>query len=73
MSDRSEQEADLFYEALSQTDPAKRGAFLDQTCAGRPVLRARVEALLAAQAEAESFFAEAELATGSQMDAHQIQ
>jgi hypothetical protein len=70
MSDGSEQEEDLFYEASSQADPLRRSTFLDQTCAGRPVLRARVEALLAVQAEAERFFAEAELATNLQMDAH---
>ena len=62
MSDRTEQEEDLFFEALSRTDPAERTAFLDQTCAGKPVLRARVEKMLAVHAEADKFFAEAELA-----------
>jgi hypothetical protein len=71
MSDWSEQEEDLFYETLSRTDPVKRSAFLDQTCAGRPVLRARVEELLAVQAEAERFFAKAEPATSFQMEALQ--
>ena len=73
MSDWSEQEEDLFYEALSQADPAKRSAFLDQACAGRPVLRARVEGLLAVHTETERFFAPAELATSFQMEAHQKQ
>jgi hypothetical protein len=73
MSDWSEQEEDLFCEALSQADPAKRSAFLDQTCAGRPVLRARVGELLAVHAEAERFFAQAEFATSLQLEAHQTQ
>jgi hypothetical protein len=73
MFDWSEQEENLFCEALSRTDPAKRSAFLDQTCADSSVLRARVEALLAVYAEAERFFAEAELATSLQIEAHQKQ
>ena len=63
MSDLNEQEMNLVCEALSRTDPAKRAAFLDQTCAGKPVLRARVEEMLVFHAEAERFFARAELAT----------
>jgi hypothetical protein len=73
MSDWSEQEEDLFYEALSQGDPAKRRAFLDQFCAGRPVLRTRVEALLAVHTEAERFFVQAELATSLPLEARQTQ
>jgi hypothetical protein len=71
MSDWSEQEEDLFCEALSRTDPAKRSVFLDQTCAGKPVLRARVEELLAVHAEAERFFAKAELAISFQLEVFQ--
>jgi hypothetical protein len=71
MSDWREQEEDLFCEALSRTDPAKRTAFLDQTCAGKPVLRARVEKMLAVHAEAERFFTKAKLATSFLMEAHQ--
>ena len=71
MSDWSEQEEDLFCEALSRTDPAKRAAFLDQTCAGNRVLRARAEDMLAIHAKAEKFFAEAELATSFLMETHQ--
>ena len=63
MSDWNEQEEDLFCEALSRTDPAQRAAFLGQACAGKPVLRVRVEEMLAVHAEAEKFFACAELAT----------
>jgi len=73
MSDRNKREEDLFYEALSQADPTMRSAFLDQTCAGRPVLRARVEELLAVHTEAEKFFAQVELATSLSIDAHQKQ
>jgi len=54
----------LYCEALSYADPAERGAFLDRACAGRPVLRAPGEKLLAGQAGAERFFAEAALAIG---------
>jgi len=72
MSDRNKREEDLFNEVLCLTDPEKRKTFLDETCAGRPALRAQVEALLAVHAEAERFFAEAERATGLQMeDIHQ--
>jgi hypothetical protein len=59
---RSEPEEDLFFEALSRTDPAARRAFLDEGCAGDAALRARVEELLVIHAEAERFFARA--ATG---------
>ena len=63
MSDLNEQEMDLVCEAGSLADPAKRGAFLDQACAGNSNLRTRVEEMLILHAEAEKFFASAELAT----------
>ena len=63
MSDLNEQEMDLVCEAVMLADPAKRGAFLDQACAGNSNLRTRVEELLVLHAEAEKFFARAELAT----------
>ncbi len=63
----SEEEAVLFFEALNQK-PALRGAFLSRECGGKPGLRVRVERLLAAHAEAESFFAEAELAIVSHLN-----
>ncbi len=47
-------ELDLFTEALNQTDPADRAAFLDQACAGNPELRRRLEELLAGHAQAEN-------------------
>ena len=62
MSDRTEQEEDLYFELLSRTDPAERTDFLDQTCAGKPVLRARMEKILALSQQADKFFAKAELA-----------
>ncbi len=47
-------ELDLFTQALNQTDPAERAAFLDQACAGNPELRHRLEELLAGHAQAEN-------------------
>ena len=44
-------EETLFHEALAKP-PAERRAFLDLACAGKPQLRAAVEALLAAHAAA---------------------
>jgi serine/threonine protein kinase/Tol biopolymer transport system component len=44
----------LFHRAL-EFEPGRRAAFLDQACAGDGSLRNRVEALLAAQAQAGSF------------------
>ena len=61
--DLNEQEMDLLFEAVMLADPAKRGAFLDQACAGNSNLRTRVEGLLVLHAEAEKYFARAELAT----------
>ncbi len=52
-------EETLFDAARNLADPAARRAFLDQACAADPGLRARIEALLAAGAEAEDFFRDA--------------
>jgi serine/threonine protein kinase/tetratricopeptide (TPR) repeat protein len=41
-------EDSLLHEALARPDPDERAAFLDRACAGRPQLRAAVEARLAA-------------------------
>jgi tetratricopeptide (TPR) repeat protein len=41
-------EESLFHEALARPTPRERAAFLDAACAGRPELRAAVEALLSA-------------------------
>jgi eukaryotic-like serine/threonine-protein kinase len=47
-------ELDLFTEALSRSDPVERAAFLDQTYAGYPELRRRLEELLASHARGGS-------------------
>ncbi len=52
----------VFHEALAKPRD-ERPAFLDQACAGRPELRAAVEALLAAHDQAGSFLKEAPPAT----------
>lgn len=67
MSDWCKQEVDLFCEALGHADPAKRSAFLDRACSGRPVLRERVETLLALCPEADRFFARAEIEVRGEM------
>jgi tetratricopeptide (TPR) repeat protein len=51
-------EDEVFDAARELSDPGERRAFLDRACKGDERLRARVEGLLAAQAEAEQFFAE---------------
>ncbi|MFO0842105.1 MAG: hypothetical protein U0797_06845 [Gemmataceae bacterium] len=48
----------LFCEALDRPTPQGQADYLDQACRGRPELRARVEALLRAQAEAGGFLQE---------------
>ena len=40
-------EREIFTAALSRENPAQRAAFLDEQCAGNPLLRQRIEALLA--------------------------
>jgi tetratricopeptide (TPR) repeat protein len=52
-------EETLFDAARNLVSPAARRAFLDQACANDPDLRARIEALLEAGAEAEDFFKDA--------------
>ena len=49
----------LFEAARNLSSAASRRAFLDEACAGRPELRARIESLLEAAAAAESFFKDA--------------
>jgi eukaryotic-like serine/threonine-protein kinase len=49
----------LFDAARNLTSPAARRAFLDQACADAPDLRARLEALLAAETQAAKFFNDA--------------
>jgi hypothetical protein len=45
----------IFTEALDRETPAGRAAYLDAACAGDPVLRARVEALLRSHEQAGEF------------------
>jgi WD40 repeat protein len=45
----------IFAAALRWETPAQRAAYLDEACAGDPALRARVEALLRADADAGTF------------------
>jgi hypothetical protein len=49
-------EEGVYYAALKIGDPARRDAFLDQACAGDAHMRATVDQLLSARAEAERFF-----------------
>jgi eukaryotic-like serine/threonine-protein kinase len=49
------QQIDRVFQAALEYQPDERAAFLDETCAGDPNLRREVEALLACDAEAESF------------------
>jgi serine/threonine protein kinase len=46
---------DSIFAAALKKDPAERAAYLDEACARDPALRAQVEALLRAHAEAGSF------------------
>ena len=57
MTEPFERELAVF-SAARQLPKAERAAYLDQTCAGEPVLRQRVEELLRAGEEAESFLKE---------------
>ncbi|HEX2860977.1 MAG TPA: serine/threonine-protein kinase, partial [Lacunisphaera sp.] len=51
-------EEEIFEDARMLSSAAERCALLDAACAGNPTLRARLESLLAAEREAEIFFAE---------------
>ncbi|QDU69659.1 serine/threonine-protein kinase [Engelhardtia mirabilis] len=68
-------EEELFHGARERTDPAARREFLDRHCAERPELRAFVEGLLAADAEAEGFLSGAdgtELGPGDGVGAYRL-
>ena len=58
MTKTAQQVEALFDAARHLASPAARRAFLDQACLEDPQLRARVEALLAAQTDADKFFSE---------------
>jgi len=51
-----QQEESLFDAALKYGNPVERQAFIERVCGGDRTLRERVEALIAAQKEADSFF-----------------
>jgi serine/threonine protein kinase len=55
MNDARQREKDLFAEALEIVVPLERAAFLEKVCMDDPVLRRRLEQLLAAQGPAELF------------------
>lgn len=55
----------IFHAALDLTDK-ERGPYLDKACAGNPQLRAEVEALLRAHAEAGSFLEKGPLGRAQQ-------
>jgi serine/threonine protein kinase len=48
-------ERDIFIAALQKDDPGERQAYLDEACAGQPVLREQVEGLLRLHEKAGSF------------------
>jgi eukaryotic-like serine/threonine-protein kinase len=58
MTKTAEQIEALFDAARQLANPAARRTFLDEACADDADLRARVEALLSAQADADKFFSE---------------
>lgn len=51
----SSDRAETLFNSAAQLEPAVRASFLDHACAGNPALRARVEELLSAAAEAGDF------------------
>jgi eukaryotic-like serine/threonine-protein kinase len=72
MHTETKREAELFEAARNLAGAAERRAFLDRTCAGEPGLRARIEDLLAGEADAERFFAESGSALNLQAAALQF-
>ncbi len=58
MTKTTEQIEALFDAARQLANPAARRTFLDEACANDADLRARVEALLSAQADADKFFSD---------------
>ncbi len=55
----------VFFEALDRPAAEERAAYLDAACAGRPELRARVEALLEAHRSTDGFLGEPGRAVGA--------
>ena len=71
MTNTESQVEALFDAARNLAGPLARRAFLDQACLNDPGLRAKVEALLAAEAEAEKFFNDAALSVVFTVDGSQ--
>ena len=68
MMKTKQQEEALFEAARNLFDPLAQRAFLDQACVDQPEMRVRIEKLLAAGTDAESFFKEAALFHNSPFD-----
>src|SRR6516162_6724244 len=51
-------EKEIFLEAIEKATPDERAAFLDQACGDDPLLRQRVEELLAEHFEQDNFMQE---------------
>jgi hypothetical protein len=58
MADPQPEHRTLFCAVLNCQTPQEQASYLDQACRGKPELRARVEALLRAHADAGSFLQE---------------
>jgi len=58
MKATTQREEEIFDAARTLSDAAARATFLDQSCAGDPALRARLDRLLAVAADADRFFAD---------------
>ena len=65
------QQIDRVFQAALEYEPDERAAFLDEACAGDPNLRREVEALLACDAEAETFIETPALKEASDLLAEQ--
>ena len=61
-------EEEIFHEALARGGPRDREAYLEQACAGRPALRASVEALLRANVGASGYMDRPALGVVATMD-----
>ena len=64
MNNPSRDEKAIFAAARELTEAAQRQAFLDQACGDDPLMRRRLEEMLASQTQAEQFFAEGEIGLG---------
>jgi WD40 repeat protein/serine/threonine protein kinase len=56
-------EEEIFHQALAQSSPKERAAYLEQACASDPALRASIEALLRANVGASGFLDPPDLPT----------